>query len=307
MKKILFVILSVFIITGCTVQPQPQEHQSDILGKWRYLGDIVPENFLTFRENGESTIRFLFGDGTYIRIENYFIESQTIRFCNPANNRRRRCREFEFELLGDTLILRNFVYQRTTIFGEGSTLEHKDAVYVRGMTIEELNGGIETVRSALQNTQPAKTEEVLLRMSNMRFRAQLPVGYNTVQFARRMGYGVRTVFDGIELFSGMSEMERWFFLSRYDRAERYDAGIVFFTAPKEVFDFDRYINQHPVENILYRSDNSFVALEGEHRIIFFKHLYSQDTHIIFSNILCSWGDLPIVKEQFALMQSLVVE
>jgi hypothetical protein len=303
MKKILFVILSVFIIAGCTARPQ--DPSDIILGKWRYLGSTLSENFLTFRENGKSTIRFLSFDGSDMLVDNYFIEGQTIRFCNLDDNT--QCCEFEFELLGDTLILRNFIYLQTTIFGEGSTLEHKDAVFVRGMTIEELNGGIETVRSAIQNTQPAKTEEKILRARNMRFRAQLPAGYNTVSFTRRMGHGVSVAFDGIELFSGMSEMEIWFYLSRHERAEPYDAVIVFFTAPKEIFDFDRYISQHPAENILYRSDNSFVALEGEHRIIFFKHLYSQDTHIIFSNILCSWGDLPIVKKQFALMQSLSVE
>jgi hypothetical protein len=170
---------------------------------------------------------------------------------------------------------------------------------------------------SLWNIKPYRTEEKENEIFEGRFyKLQLPAEYNVIRHGGLYGHK----FDNLKVgLSSDEEQDDYFCISKSDWREFHDATITFSVAPGEKFDFDRYVRkEYSPEKILYQTGNSFVAVDFTYdadtketelyKIIFFKHFYTQGTHVIFSSELpIREGDLSIAKEQFAVMQSLSVK
>jgi len=169
---------------------------------------------------------------------------------------------------------------------------------------------------SLWNVKPYKTVVKDFEIFDKDFQLQLPAEYDIISSGSLYSH----TFDNLKV--GMStdeELDHYFCISKLDWRDFHDAMIIFSVGPENLLDFDRYIQEeYSPENILYKTDNSFVAVDFSYdadtqeteldKIIFFKHFYSQGTHIIFSSELpIEEGDLSVAKEQFALMQSLSVK
>jgi hypothetical protein len=143
MKKTI-IILSISIMASCAGKTQNTHFgcngQTNILGKWEFLGTGAPEHYLTFKENGECISRYFYGNGKDSIVEKYAIDGQRIKLFLVEENFGGKKKtyspndtdfaEFEYELSGDSLIIKNRIYLETTIFEENSKKTiYKDAIY----------------------------------------------------------------------------------------------------------------------------------------------------------------------------------
>lgn len=127
-------------------------------------------------------------------------------------------------------------------------------------------------------------------------------------------------FDKLKVGAGSSsDKDQYLDLFEITGSSNFHAPkIIFSLDSKDKFDFDRYTQEYPSENMVYKDNNSFVLADVGYdhdeekavfeRITLFKYFYVQDTHVIFSNQLFVNNDnLLLAKTQLGLMQSFSVK